>query len=406
MKALILILLPLLVAFVGMSHQKRRLQPQGTLAEISNAHSPYLTTDPEGNLVMSWVSQCSNEEPALLKFAVSPDWGRSFRKAVTVPGSVGTGCAQGENPPKVALKAAGTIIAVFRVDQPSEAHPHGGDVYTVSSTDGGQSWSSGQSLWGRNDRTQGFFDLKILPDGEVGVLWVEEKAGPAGSGTSATIRFAKTQADHTFGPSLIISPSVCQGCKVRLHVDSRNQIHTLFWKILEEGAHDIAYSFSADNGSSFSSPRNVSPARLVSDLCPESGPDLITFGKTMHVAWLAQGVQTGLYTTSTRNKRKKFTPRTLITESSKASNPSVTALPKGLQVFAWDEDVAQGDRVRKRKGVKTVDPNGNSFTCFLDSPEDLVRPVVWGADEKKVFVAYTKTDGDFFSVVFESFQVM
>lgn len=124
------------------------------------------------------------------------------------------------------------------------------------------------------------------------------------------------------------------------------------------------------------------------------------------MAWLAQGDRTGLYTSSTRNKRKKFSPRTLITESSQASNPSVTALPKGLLVFAWDEEVPKGDGVRKRIGVKTVDPNGNSFTCFLDSPEDLVRPVVWGADDKKVFVAYTKTDGDYFSIVFESFQVI
>jgi hypothetical protein len=406
MKALILFALALLAAFVGMSHYRGQLLPQGTLAEISNAHSPYLTTDPRGNLVMSWVSQCSNEEPALLKFAVSHDRGRSFQKAVTVPGSVGTGCAQGENPPKVAFKADGTIVAVFRVDQPTEANPHAGEVYTVSSTDGGQTWTSGQSLWGRKDRTLGFFDLKTLPDGEVGVLWVEEKAGPDGSASTASIRFAKTQADHTFGPSLIVSPSVCQGCKVRLHVDARKRVHTLFWKILEVGAHDIAHSFSADNGRSFSSPRNVSPARLVADSCPTSGPDLVTIGKTTHVAWLAQGTPTGLYTTSTRNYGKKFFPRTLITESHQASNPSITALPKGLLVFAWDEQVPKGDSVRKRIGVKTVDPNGNSFTCFLDSPEDLVRPVLWGADDKKVFVAYTKAVGDYFSVVFESFQVM
>ena len=174
MKTLVFFLVFLLAALPGRSRPSSEPGHEAHQAEIPNGHSPSLTTDQHGNLVMSWVAQCSPEEPGLLKFAVSRDRGRTFGQAVTVPGTFGVGCSQGESPPKLAFKPNGSIIALFRVDEPSEADPYGGELYVVSSADGGQTWSTGQTLGAERGRALGFFDLMTLPDGEVGAIWLDE----------------------------------------------------------------------------------------------------------------------------------------------------------------------------------------------------------------------------------------
>jgi hypothetical protein len=403
---ILLLLLTLFLTLSGPSSKSVDPAEPAALTEIRDAHSPSLTTDHRGNLVMSWVAQCSPDEPGLLKYAISRDRGRTFGQAVTIPGTFGVGCSQGESPPLLAFKPNGSIIALFRVDEPSEADPYGGELYIISSADGGKTWSPGKPMGEEKGRSLGFFDLQTLPDGEVGALWLEKKlnADPQG-GTNASLRFARTQEDNSFGNSVIVAPSVCQNTRVKLYVSPRRDVHTLFWQRQFDGNTGLAHASSANHGRSFATPRLVIPAREMSTDCPLAGADMVATGKVLHLAWLVQGNKAGLYTASSRNKGKTFSPRTPVNQSPHVFHSSLTALPNGTLLFAWDEDVEVNGKHRRRIGIESQDAGGNSITCYLDAPENLTYPLIRGLDRKTAFVVYTKTRGQSSSVGFETFQI-
>ena len=64
-----------------------------------------------------------------------------------------------------------------------------------------------------------------------------------------------------------------------------------------------------------------------------------------------------------------------------------------------------GPKFRRRIGIETLDQTRNSITCYIDNLKDLTYPVIPGLDSKRAFVAYTKTDGQASSVMFETFQI-
>jgi hypothetical protein len=373
--------------------------------EIPDAHSTHLTTDHQGNLVLSWVKQNHPEAPGVLQFAVSRDQGRSFGQAVTVPLSRGASSAHGESPPKIAFKKDGTILALFRMDEPAENNPYGGDVYLTTSPDGGKTWSAKQSVGGEKGRSRSFFDLQTLPSGEVGALWLEGRGPHEPKEAGSTIRFAATTPGQAFGKSVVVSASVCQCCRVKLYVDEKKQIHAVFRKIFADGARDMAHSFSIDQGRTFSEPRNISPDKWVIDGCPHVGPDMVAVGSTLHFTWFTMGGKGDVYTTSSSDNGRTFAPRSTVAQSDRASHPSLAAFPGNSLLFAWDESADQAEGPLKRIGLRIQDASGKSTSRFIQSPHNLIRPLVWGLDQKTALVSYTKKEGQRTDVVYERILV-
>ena len=204
---------------------------------------------------------------------------------------------------------------------------------------------------------------------------------------------------------MIVSPAVCPNARVKLYVSPRKQVFASFWKTQADGNSGPALSSSSTNGRTFSSPRYVTPIREMTPSCPLAGPDMVASGRKLHLAWLVRGSKAGLYSSSSRNQGRTFTPRTTVIQSDHVFHFSLSALPNGTLLFAWDEVVEAGGKYRRRIGIESQDAGGNSITCYLDAPEDLTHPVVWGLDRKTAFVAYTKTTGQTSSVGFEMFQL-
>ncbi len=82
---------------------------------LPDAHGAYFTGTPQGHLVMSGMEGDAQEEKSLLKVAVSEDQGRTFSPAVCVPATRGASTAHGECPPKVAFRADGTVVVMYRL---------------------------------------------------------------------------------------------------------------------------------------------------------------------------------------------------------------------------------------------------------------------------------------------------
>ncbi|MDO1448203.1 sialidase family protein [Rhodocytophaga aerolata] len=357
---------------------------------ITQAHAPYLSTDHQGNLVMNWV-QGEKEEEGMVAFSISKDGGQTFGQTITIPATKGASDAHGEGAPKVAFKKDGTIFVLFRVDEPTDENFYTGDVYAVISTDGGKTWTNRKPILKSNGRSRGFFDVKALADGEIGVVWLEGKATTDTVSVGSSLKFARTNKQNQFTKETIISESVCQCCKTKLYTDQSKGIHVIFRKIFDDGSRDIAHAFSADNGQHFSAARNINPDKWKINGCPHVGPDMTATAKGLHFVWFTMGGKGGIHTTSSADNGRTFSAASTIS-GPKASHPQLTGLPDGTLAVVWDESVEKEGKPMKKIGLQTITSTGKKETIYLPEQTHVVHPVVTSTGDHTLFMAYTQKD--------------
>jgi hypothetical protein len=266
---------------------------------------------------------------------------------------------------------------------------HAGDVYMVMSSNNGQTWSPKKPVLQSNGLSRGFFDVKTLPDGEVGAIWLEGKAPDDTMSIGSTIKFAKTDGLKGFAKETTISQNVCQCCKTKLYADSRKGIHVVFRKIFADGSRDIAHAYSANNGRTFSSARNISPDKWKINGCPHVGPDMVSAGHSLHFVWFTMGGKGGIHTTASANNGQTFSLAGAITQT-KASHPQITGLPDGTLAIVWDESCEKDGKVGKKIGLQIVTHAGPAQTTYLAQESNLTHSVIAAADKESLFVAYTR----------------
>ena len=89
---------------------------QETNIDTANGSCPYLTKDNKGNIVLSWIKQVDTAT-SVFCFAVSPDEGKTFNKAIEIQASTNVH-PHGENMPKVIFKPSGVKVTT-RYGSPS-----------------------------------------------------------------------------------------------------------------------------------------------------------------------------------------------------------------------------------------------------------------------------------------------
>jgi hypothetical protein len=97
---------------------------------------------------------------------------------------------------------------MYRLNRPTEANPHAGEVYYVLSKDNGKSWSEARPAGTAPAGSRGFFGLRTLPDGNVGAIWLEGKDHCEQENRGGTLYFARTQGD-AFGSVAVVTKNVC-----------------------------------------------------------------------------------------------------------------------------------------------------------------------------------------------------
>jgi len=153
---------------------------------------PYLTKDPDGNIVVSYVSDL-NDSVSVLRYRISIDNGKTFAGAVEIPSSKNIH-PHGENHPKIIFKPGGEILAVWGSSNSNPKNKYSGLIHYAQSFDKGKTWSSAIPLVTDTSRyDQRYFDLALLPDGEAAIIWLDnrEKINKEGS----TIFYAATRGD-------------------------------------------------------------------------------------------------------------------------------------------------------------------------------------------------------------------
>ncbi len=354
------------------------------------ASCPYLTKDHQGNPVLCWVQAQDTTGNFLLMYARSADGGKTFGQATAIPTSVGV-YPHDENLSKLLFKPNGDLLAMFAVQNPNPENTYAGLVKYSQSFDGGKTWTAARQLAqdAQNSIDERYFDIALLPTGEVAAIWLDSRKNTPKEGSS--LYFSSTSGRHGFTYEKVIDQQLCQCCRTDLFVDGNGQLHAAYRAILNDSIRDMMHLVSADNGQTFMPRERISPDNWVIDGCPHTGPTLAWNQNGLHAAWYTMGGGRGVFY-SHKNGEAPFAPREAVSQLPSAKHPQLTSYGENQLALVWDEQVPTPGKFSSRIGLQLRDTSGKPIKhAYLTADStNTTHPVILGLDNASILVAYTQ----------------
>ncbi len=310
-----------------------------TITEAA-AVGPYFTKDNNGNPVLCWTELDSQDSIYRLKYAIYDPNSNKFGDAITVLGSDGCSTAS-ESMSKVAFKEDGTVVALFNKRFENAESRFASAIYYTLSNDDGQSWTEPQFIHSESSSHYGrsFFSISSLDDGEVGAIWLDGRFGDMEKGSA--LFFARTEKGQGFGADICLDKNTCECCRTAFFKDENGGIHIAYRGIQLPSGHlgkqvrDMVYSFSNDNGKSFSAVKPISKDNWQIEGCPHTGPSLAHTESGINALWFTGGGIPGLYLSSLDDASGQF--REKIEMSRVGRHPQMVPLKGDTLAMIWDE---------------------------------------------------------------------
>ena len=349
---------------------------------------PYLTKDSKNNVVLSWIKQVDTATN-IFCYAISEDEGKTFGKAVEVPGSTGVH-PHGENMPKILFKPSGEIIAAWGAANPNPKNPYSGLVYYSQSFDEGKTWTKPASL--TTDTAsfdQRYFDMALLPNGEAGITWLDNRKLWQKEGSS--LYYAVTDGKSGFQNEKMISGPCCQCCRTDLFIDRVKNIHVLYRAILNDSIRDMVHIVSTDDGETFTQPQRISQDDWVINGCPHTGPAMAENKTGIHFTWFTGGNGSGIYYNKSTDHGKTFAGRKPVSGAA-SKHCQITSLPNDHILIIWNESFSNANTSASRIGIEERDADGmTSIKDYITAEtSNSSFPVICATGANKVVIAYTE----------------
>ena len=361
---------------------------QEVSVDTASGSCPYLTKGDKNNIVLSWIKK-TDTATSILCYATSVDEGKTFGKAIEIPGSTNVH-PHGENMPKVIFKPSGEIIAAWGAANPNPANKYSGLVYYSQSFDGGKTWSKARSL--TQDTAsfdQRYFDMALLPNGEAGITWLDNRKQWKQEGSG--LYYAVTNGKNGFQNEHLISGPCCQCCRTDLFLDKNKAVHVLYRAIINDSIRDMVHIVSTDAGKTFTPAERISRDNWVINGCPHTGPAMAENKEGIHFTWFTGGVGSGIYYNNSKDNGRTFTNRDSVSGKA-AKHCQITSLPDDNILIVWNESFPNGDKFSSRIGIEQRNADGNKTTkSYITSPQSNSSfPVIYPIDASKVLIAYTE----------------
>ncbi len=265
----------------------------------------------------------------------SDDQGRSFSNPVRVNPEPEAVAAEGENRPKIAVAADGTVHVTWTV---SLAKPFTGHVRYSRSTDGGASFSPPVTVNDDRSEISHRFDALAVQGDRVVLAWLDardrkaaEADGRKFSGSSLYYAVS-TDGGANFAANRRAAQGACECC--RLSIAWQDKEPVVLWRhVFPDNIRDFALIALDGN----SAPRRVSDDQWHIAGCPHHGGDLAADGQGgLHLAWFTQGrTRQGLFYRRLDGERETL-PLPFGDDEAQAGHPAI--LVQGRRVtLAWRE---------------------------------------------------------------------
>jgi hypothetical protein len=110
----------------------------------------------------------------------------------------------------------------------------------------------------------------------VAAIWLDGRFGKVIKGSA--LFYAATGKDQRFGQDKCLFKGTCECCRTDILQDENGNIHIAYRSILFPSSlfgkqvRDMVYSFSKDNGATFSAAKVISKDNWALEGCPHTGP--------------------------------------------------------------------------------------------------------------------------------------
>jgi hypothetical protein len=359
-------------------------------AQDHKSSCPYLTQDHQGNPVLCWVEAQDSSQNYLLTYAVSGDAGKTFSAPRTIPTTKGI-YPHDENLSKILFKPNGDMMVMFAVSNPNPENSYAGLVFYTQSFDNGKSWTAPRQLADntQNSIDERYFDMTLLPDGEIAAVWLDSRKDTDAEGSS--LYYAATQGRDGFAGEKVIDKQLCQCCRTDLFLDEQNKLHVAYRAIINGSIRDMVYMVSEDNGQNFSKPERISADNWVINGCPHTGPAMASNKNGTHFAWYTMGGGSGIYYNH-KPAGQPFSARQTVSNKASAKHPQMVTLSNGKVIIVWDEQVQQTGNIHNQISLQIRNEAGQVMNTTNLTPDSLsaTHPVILSLPESKVLVSYTR----------------
>lgn len=336
-----------------------------------DSREPELSTTAAGHVILSWVEKVGDKRYAL-RFAIRDV--NNWSQAGTV--------AEGDNWfvnwadfPSVISLTDGSLAAHWLVKSASSTYAY--DVNIARSKDGGKTW--GKPIVPHTDRTQtehGFVSLIPLPDGKVGVVWLDgrnlkdvkgEGDGKTPLPVSMTLRYAAIDSNTKLSEERQLDDRVCECCQTSAALTSEGAI-AVYRDRSDKEIRDIY--FVTQRQGNWSVPRPVYADNWEINGCPVNGPAVAADGRRVAIAWYTgAGDSPRVKAAFSNDAGATFSDPISVDDGETMGRVDLLLLPDGSALVCWLSGSAESGAIK----VRRVQPDGSLGTPAVIAKTDISR---------------------------------
>ncbi len=352
----------------------------------SNAKGVFISKDDKGAILLNWSEQV-NKNQFVLKYVEFDDYGNRKSEIKTVLPTLGMQ-SHAESMAKIIRSAKGILYVVFRIKTSNPKSRFGGHIYYTMSTDNGKTWHKKQKLVKiKNTRSQSFYDVTLLSDGEVGISWLDSRKLEKNKDGS-TLYFSKTNGINGFVKGKPIAGSTCQCCRTEIFRDSKNNIHIAFRNITEGSIRDMYSVVSTNNGHTFSELRRIGKDNWKLDGCPHTGPSLAGNNKSLAAVWYT-GAESGdgIFFKELTKEYTAFENKVLLTAT--GAHPQMIASKDEQFHVVYEEFYKEKEKLFSQIVLHTIRKNQTLKKQIISQKRtDSDHAVITTTKNNKLFIAW------------------
>ena len=311
--------------------------------------APQLTGSSRG-IIVSWIEPAG--DGSALRFSERTSSG------LTPPATVASAnnwFISWADVPAVVRLSNGTLVSNWFVTTREQTEAY--DLYLSYSTDDGRTWA--RAFKPHRDRTEtqhGFPTLLELPEGGVGLLWLDGRDMDNNTthpeGGVMQLRYTSFDPSWKQGADVLVNNQVCECCQTAAVVTadgvlaafrdrSDADIRDIALSRLESGKWTDAQVLHADNWEVYA--------------CPVNGPALDGSGRELAAAWFTMKNEQGYaYAAFSHDAGRTWTTPVQLNEEPSLGYVDLEMLDDGSAAVSWVEYADS----RRRLRVRRVEPSG------------------------------------------------
>jgi len=298
-----------------------RAQTFSTPKNVSNnsdfSFTPQIAVDSNGTIYMAWEDDTATNSNIL--FSRSTNGGATFSAPINLSNTSGDSFN-----PRIAVGSAGNVNVVWEDDTPGNL-----DIMFSHSTNAGVSFTTPINL-SNDSADSGSPQIAVAAAGNIYVVWENDTP-------NFGVLFSRsTDGGVTFSTPAVLSMNTTGSFSPQIAVDLNGNV-SLVWEDDISSTSDISFSYSTDQGTTFSFPKSLS-YHTGNSVIPRVAVDLTG---NINVVW--ENNRPGnfdiFFSRSADNGATFSTPKNLSNGSGNAQNLQIGLDAKGNINLVWNDNL-------------------------------------------------------------------